>query len=431
MYAEIISEFLHTDKEKVKEHMLYARDTFHIPIKYYANHQLFYCNSDEELAGYEKQLTESRIQYEKRLSDITGKTPDEAKEYMTTTCASCHITGKEILDGELYKMTPEEIVQWKAAKKARADARVKRLMEKSGKDEAFIRKHMAKCKCIFGIAMGEYESTRCYELSDEKLSTYANLEDSRRLRAKYITVDDEVLTNKILFNKTYKEFLGRDYWVNEHTSYEEFARFIDGKEEVFCKPIDLHGALGVYKVKVEKDTKKLYDDFMAQPKLLVEELLCQHPAMSSFYSKSINTVRVFTILKDDVFDAFAAFVRFGKDGIADNISAGGIGCGVDEKTGKIITPAIGMDGILYEKHPVSGKEFLGFQIPFWNEILTTCEKALRKVPGVNFAGFDVAITKDGIAIVEGNCIPCLSIYQSFFAYKYQGRKYKYEKYLKD
>ncbi len=431
MYSEIISEHLHKDVEEVKDQIWKAYSVYHIPIKYYANHRLFLVKNEEELAEYQEKIMESRGRYQKRLSDITGMSLEEAEQFISELHKIAGVTGKEVLDGELYKMTFQEVQEWKESKTNAATQRVHRVMEKTGWSEYQVKKHMAKCKAIYGVAMGNYENNLCYELTDEELATFANLEDSRRLGAKYITVDDEILTNKQLFDETYKEFLGRDYWVNENTSYREFKKFIRWKKEVFCKPLDLHGAFGVYKKKVGFHKKELYEFLQQQPKMLVEEVIKQHKAMAEFYPDSINTVRVFTILKDDKFDAFAAFVRFGVGGIADNISAGGIGCGVDEKTGVIITPAVGNDGVLYDKHPITGKAFVGFQIPYWDSILETTEKALRKVEGVNYVGWDIAIMKDRIAIVEGNCVPCLSIYQSFFAYRKEGRKYKYEKYLMD
>lgn len=431
MYTEIISEYLKEDPEVIEERILRARDEYHIPVKYYANHRIFLVDSEAELERCQEKLLESRRRNQKRLSDITGMTLEEAEAYINEVYEKAGVSGKEVLDGQLYGMSMEEIIEWKQKKKEIRDELIHRIMSKTGQDEYWVRKHMAKCKAIYGIAMGNYENNLCYQLTDEELATYANLEDSRTLGRKYITVDDEVLTNKQIFNKTYKEFLGRKYWVNSDTTYKEFRRFVGLKKEVFCKPLDLHGAYGVFKKEVPFRKRQLYDFFMTQPKMLVEEIIKQDASMAAFYEKSLNTVRVFTILKDDKFDAFAAFVRFGVDGIADNISAGGIGCGVDEKTGIIITPAVGNDGILYERHPVTGKVFEGFQIPKWKEILALTEKALRKVEGVNYVGWDIAITPKGPIIVEGNCVPCLSIYQSFFAYRKEGRRYKYEKYLED
>jgi hypothetical protein len=163
--------------------------------------------------------------------------------------------------------------------------------------------------------------------------------------------------------------------------------------------------------------------------MIVEQVIKQHPAMNGFYKDSVNTIRIFTILKDGEFDAFAAFVRFGVRGVIDNVSSGGIACGVDTKTGKIITPALGEDGISYTKHPVTGKAFEGFQIPRWKECLALTERALRKVEGIHYVGWDVALTRRGPVLVEGNNIPDLSIYQSLFAYRGEGRRFIYEKYL--
>ncbi len=429
MYTEIISEYLKEDAKDVKQRIRVARDTYHIPVKYYANHRLFLVKEEKDLAEYGKKIMESRGCYQKRLSEITGMTIEEAGAYISALYAEKGISGKEVLDGELYRMSPEEIDAWKLKKEKDREALVHRIMDRTGHDEYWVKKDMAKCKAIYGIAMGNYENNLCYELTDEQLATYANLEDSRKLGQRYNVIGDEILTNKQLFDENYKEFLGRDYWVNADTDYKEFRRFIRWKKEVFCKPLDLHGAFGVFKKKVGFHKRELYEFFMQQPKMIVEEVIKQDRTMASFYPGSINTVRVFTILKDDRFDAFAAFVRFGVGGIADNISAGGIGCGVDEKTGRIITPAVGNDGVLYDTHPVTGKAFEGFQIPYWEEILKLTEKALRKVDGINYVGWDIAVTGKGPIIVEGNCVPCLSIYQSFFAYRKEGRKYKYANYL--
>ncbi|SFQ28404.1 Sugar-transfer associated ATP-grasp [Lachnospiraceae bacterium XBB1006] len=432
MYVEIIAEQLGICQAEVEERIAHARKVYHIPLKYYANHRLYLADGDETLKMHEERMIAEREKITKRLSKITGWTLDQAQAYLLHITNTFHITGKEVMDSLLYEKTDEEIAAWKEEKLARAQARITRIQEKTGWSEYEVRKHMAKCKAVFGIAMANYENTRCYELTDAELSTYANLEDSRRLCEKYITVDTDVLKDKQLFNETYREFLGRDFWVNRDSDYASFKKFLRWKREVFCKPIDLFGAHGVFKKRVPFGRKKeLYAFFEREPKMLVEEVIKQHPEMAAFYDGSINTVRVFTILKDDRFDAFAAFVRFGVGGIADNVSAGGIACGVDPVSGEIITPAVGNEGILYQKHPLTGKRFEGFRIPYWQEILTLTEQALRKVDGVNYVGWDVAITKRGPILVEGNNVPCLSIYQSLFAYRKEGRKFTYAKYLEE
>lgn len=432
MYVEIMAQQLGVSEDVVRKRLDHARKEFHIPLKYYANHRLYLTDGDETLKMHAKRLQDEREKITTRLAQTTGWTLKEAQDYLLHITTTFHITGKEVMDSLLYEKTDEEIAQWKEDKKARAQARIERIREKTGWSEYEVRKHMAKCKVVFGIAMANYENTLCYSLTDEELATYANLEDSRRLGEKYITADTDVLKNKQLFNETYREFLGRDFWVNRDSDYASFKRFLGFKREVFCKPVDLFGAHGVYKKSVSFFKKReLYDFLMKEPKMLVEEVIKQHPAMSAFYEGSINTVRVFTILKDDRFDAFAAFVRFGVGGIADNVSAGGIACGVDPANGTIITPAVGNDGVLHRVHPMTGVAFEGFQIPYWQEILTLTEKALRKVEGVNYVGWDVALTKRGPILVEGNNVPCLSIYQSLFAYRKEGRKYTYAKYLEE
>lgn len=429
MYAEIISEYLKAPLEDVAARIEHVVSEYHIPVKYYANHKLYLNDNEETLLKHKCLIENEHNRNIERMVEITGMTKEEALQYSNHLYEVYHLTEKSILDGELYKKSEEEIVEWIRLRKEVNQKRIARIMALSGKDQYWVKKHMAKCKAIYGIAMGNYENSCCYKLTDEILSTFANLEDSRYLGKKYITVDDTVLTDKERFNRTYEEFLGRKYWVNRNTTYEDFLSFIKNQKEVFCKPIDLHGGLGVRKLNIDINYKEIYEELISQPKMLLEEVIEQNDAMAEFYEGSINTVRLFTILYKNEFHAFAAFVRFGVDGVADNISAGGIGCGVDERTGEIITPAMGNDGRLFERHPVSGKAFVGFKIPYWKELLDLAQKALRKVDGVDYVGWDFAITKDGVVIVEGNCVPCLSIYQSFFAYRQEGRKYKYERFL--
>lgn len=429
MYVEILQEELGISEEEVREKIKRAREEFQLPLKYYANHQLYRLN-DEELKKQSEiflQLKDKRLE---RLIEVTGWTKEYAQLYISRVSETYHVTLKEILSNLLYEKNEEEIKAWKEDVLLKKQQRIERIMEKTGWDEDRVKQHIAKCKVVFGVAVSNYENTRCYELSDEELRTYANQEDSRFLGEKYITKDSDILKNKIVFDETYEEFIGRKFWVNRDNDYASFKKFVGFNKAVFCKPIDLAGGHGVYRKEVSfTKRRELYDFLMKQPKMVVEEVIKQHPVMNEFYSGSINTIRVFSIIKDGKFDAFASFVRFGVQGVVDNVSSGGIACGVDPKDGRIITPAMGEDGIIYEKHPVSGKQFEGFVIPYWQEVLALTEKALRKVEGVDYVGWDVAITPKGPILVEGNNIPCLSIYQSLFAYRKEGRKFTYEKYL--
>ena len=53
-------------------------------------------------------------------------------------------------------------------------------------------------------------------------------------------------------------------------------------------------------------------------------------------------------------------------------------------------------------HPSTGERFEGFRIPCWDEALRVVEAAARAFHFVRTIGWDVAITDDGVFLIEGN-----------------------------
>jgi hypothetical protein len=58
-----------------------------------------------------------------------------------------------------------------------------------------------------------------------------------------------------------------------------------------------------------------------------------------------------------------------------------------------------------EVHPKTGVTIRGFEIPLYKEAVDLCLEAALVEPRVGYVGWDVAITPDGPALVEGNLIP--------------------------
>ena len=85
---------------------------------------------------------------------------------------------------------------------------------------------------------------------------------------------------------------------------------------------------------------------------------------------------------------------------------------VDIATGIIST--FGKDFKLnsYAYHPVSGVKIIGFQIPHWDEAINLIKTAHKRVPQCALYGWDIAITEDGVDIVEANCHPGSRIMQA-------------------
>lgn len=75
--------------------------------------------------------------------------------------------------------------------------------------------------------------------------------------------------------------------------------------------------------------------------------------------------------------------------------------------GQLYRPAFcDKTGKYYERHPVTGTEITGFQIPLFDQALELCRTASRRVEAhLKYIGWDVAITPDGPVLVEGNNLP--------------------------
>ena len=119
----------------------------------------------------------------------------------------------------------------------------------------------------------------------------------------------------------------------------------------------------------------------------------------------------------------------GNNDIVDNFHKDGMVCDIDLETGTIVTDAIDRSGTTYTKHPRSGYEFKGFQIPHWDKVLKLAEDAIRVQPGVNYVGWDIAVCPDKAVIIEGNSAPDLVLIQAPYARAKQGKKYLFQPYF--
>lgn len=430
-YAQEKSKALGVREYDIVEQMLVAKSSFNISPFDFAKYDLF-GRSEEDLEEFKRDITRRKHGLILRLMKATGMSQDEVLAELERVKKKFNITPNRYYKFQLYGKSDEEIQQYIDTRKGNKEDTVREICEVTGWSPENVLKDMDQKSARFGIQRSDYPILRCYELSDELLGTYGNLRDSRLLNEKYNDKGaTKYLRRKDLFDNYFGEFIGRKHWMNQKTTFEEYIAFSDGLDEVFCKPKDAANAKGTQVVELKgKDPKEMYDWFMAQPLMLVEERVRQHHEMDEFYDNSVNTVRLFTLLDNDEFVVFASFVRIGANGsIADNLIAGGVGCGVDVETGAICTPAIDHEGKIFETHPNSGKRFEGFKIPHWDLALEVAERALRKNPDLNYIGWDIAIREDDVVIIEGNSCPDIGTCQLFFNIGKRGIKESYERYL--
>ena len=74
--------------------------------------------------------------------------------------------------------------------------------------------------------------------------------------------------------------------------------------------------------------------------------------MSKIYDKSVNTLRMFTFVKDGKAYFLQAILKFGNGSVCDNFSSGGMYTFTDDN-GVVIAPAIDQADNYFDEHPLS------------------------------------------------------------------------------
>jgi hypothetical protein len=144
--------------------------------------------------------------------------------------------------------------------------------------------------------------------------------------------------------------------------------------------------------------------------VLVQEQLRNHADLEPIAPKALSTVRVLTFrdLDDTVRVLFAVCKLPTGDAPTDHMRLGGVAAPVDLATGKL-QRAVGKSKTTFvtrvERHPDTGAQIEGFQLPHWDEVVRLAVRAHEALGKMLCVGWDVAILDDGPVIIEGNDNP--------------------------
>lgn len=225
----------------------------------------------------------------------------------------------------------------------------------------------------------------------------------------------EIFSNKLNFLKYFSDYVHRKWLVVNNSSYDVFVDFLKNTNNVIVKPIYGNCGKGVSLISEKENLEDLYFDY-CKNNMIIEECIQGCDEIQSFHPKSLNTIRVVTVI-DDKHNVvvFGAVLRMGTGGaIIDNAHAGGIFAKININTGIVESNAIDTKGNTFFKHCDSNKDIKGFKIPCWEKIKDTCVNAslLIKDKGI-IIGWDVVVNKKyQIEFVEGNFCPDFDIMQS-------------------
>ena len=207
-----------------------------------------------------------------------------------------------------------------------------------------------------------------------------------------------------------------------HSVKEQFKeitlkQLLEDCPDSFCKSLNGENGEDVFHLQ-KRDNDILMNGNLISPEVfkhtvskgsfLVQRKIYQHERMNQLYPLSINTIRIVTVrnLKTGVISIWPSMFRMGAGGShIDNASKGGIVVNINPETGKLSKFGCRYSkfgGGRLDRHPDTGVVFYTFDIPYFEEVKRTALYFHSMLKDIHSIGWDIAITPDGPAYIEGN-----------------------------
>jgi|GEM_PF-343649 len=207
----------------------------------------------------------------------------------------------------------------------------------------------------------------------------------------------------------------------EHPLGAVLGRLLTGRH--FCKPRSGESGQGTFIIDAGQlrdgrskagpiDAEALAERFRVAGTMLLQTVVAQHPVLDRIHAGSVNTVRCLTYIdRRGTARLVGATLRMGVAGaIVDNASAGGLFCGIDLATGRLMARAYDKSGKVFARHPTSGWIFDGTELPSLGAIFDACIRGHQTLGRPKTIGWDVAIGPDGPVVLEANTMWMASLH---------------------
>ncbi|MBQ3546917.1 MAG: hypothetical protein IJA44_00380 [Clostridia bacterium] len=269
------------------------------------------------------------------------------------------------------------------------------------------------CKLRFKINPDEYLKYGFYNFSNRYRKQFLLVKHKKLFR----NVNQRFFTaSKYIFYKRIPDLFERKIILAPQCGEKAFIDFAKKHKKIIIKPDT--GSLGIgiktFIFTDEDSAKKQFSEFLYDDPCVCEEFIVQHKMMQELNPASVNTIRIVSVLKGENVEIVSATLRTSaKLGcIVDNMANGGVGAQVDIRTGIVSTFGIDYSFNNYTHHPVSGTQIIGFKIPNWDLAIKRVKQAHKRLSQCLLFGWDIAITQDGVDIIEANISPGPRIMQA-------------------
>jgi hypothetical protein len=305
----------------------------------------------------------------------------------------------------------------------------------TNKNRFIILTEAIRCVFIYNISILEYFQFRFFEKNNLERKQWAGTGFMYEAVLKLNPIANrQILSDKRIFLEYYKDFV--NHWHVTLSELEQNSLALNEKLNGYENKIVLKSSSGqcgegliVKELNDSVNAEILIKELRRTGNDIVEQFVEQHTDLSCMSSSGLNTLRIFTIINSNgQVDILGARLRITINSHIDNLAAGNIACEVDLNTGKIIGPGVYSDITKKDiyQHPVSGIEIVGFQVPYFFECIELVKKAALFDITNKTVGWDVAITNNGVELIEGNHNWCKLLWQLPAK---KGLKSELEKYL--
>jgi hypothetical protein len=270
----------------------------------------------------------------------------------------------------------------------------------------------------YNISILEYFQFGFYSMSESEKKKWAGTGTMYEFQKTSNPVNErKILDDKRLFYQNYKEFFIHELYTLEELENNEslVKNLLSSNKKLVVK--ESSGKAGVGVEIIETKELKGSDVISIMKKNgfgILETYINQHSSIHQLSPSGVNTIRIFTqIRKDGTYEVLGCRMRISVDSPVDNMAAGNLAAPLDEITGIINGPGVYSDITKAPEsiHPITRVSIIGFQIPFWKEILEMTKKASLKHPQNRSIGWDIVVTENGPGFIEGNHDWCKLVWQ--------------------
>lgn len=199
-----------------------------------------------------------------------------------------------------------------------------------------------------------------------------------------------------------------------HINFKDWI--LDNNADVFVKSIGGECGDGVYHIITDKSkitidgaevTPLQIVDTLGRGKYILQRTLVQHSKITAIHPNAVNTIRLETVYdrKNNTIEILPPLLRVGVgNNNVDNWAAGGLAIGIDTEHNTLrkygfYKPGFGTKATT---HPSTQIVFDGYEIPYLQEAILCAKRFHSYLTDIHSIGWDIAITKDGPSIIEGN-----------------------------